>query len=78
MHAIAPIALVAGLFAQIGPGPGDPAPGVGRGPRLYVPASEVTVADPTVRSAGGRVDRVLVKRYLRRVSRDVTKRQRLY
>lgn len=33
---------------------------------MYVPASEVTIADPTVKSAGGKVDRTIVKRYLRR------------
>lgn len=57
MHALAPIALVVGLFAQLGPG---------RGPRPYVPRGEVTIADPIVKSAGGKVDRTIVKRYLRR------------
>lgn len=64
MHAIA---LVVGLLlAQVSPGAGPggrPAHG-GLGLPRY--GTEVKMSDPTVKSAGGTVDRMIVKRYLRR------------
>ena len=51
----------AGLFAQLGPGTGP-----GHGPRIYQPSTDIKMTDPVVKSAGGKVDRAIVKRYMRR------------
>jgi hypothetical protein len=62
MHALGVAVVVVGLFAQVSPGAG---PGQGR-PARWRSEIDIKMPDPIVKSAGGKVDKVIVKRYLRR------------
>jgi hypothetical protein len=64
MHAlaVAVVIVVVGWFAQVSPGAG---PGHG-GPIDRRAVIDLKLADPIVKSAGGKVDKMIVKRYLRR------------
>lgn len=62
MHAF--VAVVIGLFAQVGPGAG---PVLGDGALSHRAYGDITVGDPVVtHGSGSKPDRALVKRYLRR------------
>src|SRR5688572_24533001 len=57
------IALGIAVFAQLGPGPGGPGHGGLGSPRM---TTELKMAEPRVTHSERKVDRTIVKRYLRR------------